>query len=629
VTLANSFIDELKRRNVLRVAILYIVGSWLVLQVTDVLSSILPIPEWTGAFVFTLLLIGFPLALIFSWVYEVTPEGLKREKDVEQGSAIPHEAGQRMDRVLMVLVVLAIGIVVVDRLIPETPVAEPPTVTQEVVAEDAAADDSLRTNGIAVMPFVNMSDDPNNQYFSEGISEEILNVLAKVNGLRVSSRTSSFAFADQNLDLVTIADKLKVNYILEGSVRKANDRVRVTAQLINVKDDTHLWSESYEQTLEDVFLIQREIAGNIVKAMRNVLGQTGTMELPMTTERPTENLQAYEAYLEGRYWLQNRILFRTDGLHKGIDALEKAIELDPKFAEAYASLAACYVVYDGYATEFEESRYETGETQQRAERFANKAIELDESLADAYASLGLVNRNRGDWESAVEYSRRAIELDPSNGLGHLWYGILLVQLGHIEDAKDVLLIAADIDPTSSLVAHWLADSYRILGQPEQSLFHGKRAIDLGGYSMADGVYLYYLQRGDFDKAIETLEHTERMLGNNIKIVRPLVEAVQDPEKIPQLLEVDGQLTEIMPNVNLGSYYVDIPKTEFVLELLEKEGRAGNFDGYTYRLWEPQFKWIRNSGVFKKYAQEEGMVGYWMANRWPDMCRGTPGGFECD
>jgi tetratricopeptide (TPR) repeat protein len=229
----------------------------------------------------------------------------------------------------------------------------------------------------------------------------------------------------------------------------------------------------------------------------------------------------------------------------------------------------------------------------------------------------------------MEYSRRAIELDPSNGLSHLWYGILLVQLGHIEQAKSVLLTAADLDPTSPLVAHWLADSYRILGQPEQSLFHGKRAIDLGGYSMADGVYLYHLQRGDFDQAIETLEHTERMLGNNVQVVRPLVAAVKDPAAIPELMKAAGLLNELMPNVNLGAYYLDIPKREFVMELLEKEGQAGNFSGYTYRLWEPQFTWVRNSGTFRKYAQDAGMVDYWMKNKWPDMCRGTPGGFECD
>lgn len=625
--MSGSFFSELKRRNVLRVAVLYVVASWLVLQVVDVMSSILPIPEWTGAFVFTLLLIGLPIVLIFSWIYEITPEGMKLEKDVAEGSPIPQEAGRKMDRLIIGLVILVIGVIVADRLIPEGTVAPEATAAADQ-APMAAANTGPR-NAIAVMPFRNMSDDPGNQYFSEGISEEILNVLAKVNGLKVSSRTSSFAFSDQNLDLRTIAEKLNVDFILEGSVRKAEDRVRITAQLIDVRDDTHLYSETYERTLADVFLIQQEISGEIVKALRGVLGEAGGMSLPVTAERPTDNLEAYEFYLEGRYWLQNRILFRTEGLHKGIDALHKAIELDPDFAQAYASLAACYVVYDGYATEFEQSRYEAGETQARATQYAEQAIAINESLADPYATLGLVHRNKGDWDAAMEYSRRAIELDPGNGLSHLWYGILLVQLGHIEQAKNVLLTAADLDPTSPLVAHWLADSYRILGQPEQSLFHGKRAIDLGGYGMADGVYLYYLQRRDFDKAIETLEHTERMLGNNVKVVRPLVAAVQDPVAIPELMEAAGLLNEIMPNVDLGAYYLDIPKREFVMELLEKEGQAGNFSGYTYRLWEPQFTWVRNSGTFRKYTQEAGMVDYWMKNKWPDICRGVPGGFECD
>jgi TolB-like protein len=625
--MAGSFLNELKRRNVLRVAALYAIASWLLLQVVDVMSSILPIPGWTGALVFTLLLIGLPIVLIFSWVYEITPEGMKLEKDVADNSSIPQEAGRKMNRLIVVLVVLVVAVIVADRLIPEGSVEPEATISSDQTPTPAL--ETGERNAIAVMPFRNMSDDPGNQYFSEGISEEILNVLAKVKGLKVSSRTSSFAFAQQNLDLKTIAEKLNVDFILEGSVRKAENRVRITAQLIDVRDDTHLYSETYERTLADVFLIQQEISGEIVKTLRGVLGEAGGMSLPVTARRPTDNLQAYELYLEGRYWLQNRILFRTEGLHKGIDALHKAIDLDPTFAQAYASLAACYVVYDGYATEFEQSRYEVGETSARALKYADKAISLDESLADAYATLGLVNRNKGDWDAAVEYSRRAIELDPGNGLSHLWYGILLVQLGHIEDAKNVLLTAAELDPTSSLVAHWLADSYRILGQPEQSLFHGNRAIDLGGYSMADGVYLYYLQRGDFDKAIETLEHTERMLGNNVKVVRPLVAAVNDPAAIPELMKAAGLLNEIMPNIDLGTYYLDIPKREFVMELLEKEGQAGNFSNYTYRLWEPQFTWVRNSGTFRKYTQEIGMVDYWIKNKWPDICRGTPGGFECD
>ncbi len=144
-----------------------------------------------------------------------------------------------------------------------------------------------------------------------------------------------------------------------------------------------------------------------------------------------------------------------------------------------------------------------------------------------------------------------------------------------------------------------------------------------------GIGQLILQRGDFDKAIETLEHTERMLGNNVKVVRPLVAAVNDPAAIPELMKAAGLLNEIMPSINLGTYYLDIPKREFVMELLEKEGQAGNFSNYTYRLWEPQFTWVRNSGTFRKYTQEIGMVDYWIKNRWPDICRGAPGGFECD
>ena len=422
---------------------------------------------------------------------------------------------------------------------------------------------------------------------------------------------------------------MNVNYVLEGSVRKSVDRVRITAQLIDVSDDTQLWSESYERTLADVFAIQREISGAIVNALRDTLDQSGNIALPATGIRPTDNLQAYEHYLQGRYWLQNRTLFGSKGLRKGIVALLQSVQLDPLFSQAHATLAAIYAVYDGYAQEEADNSYAADQLGELAEKSALRALEIDESLADAYATLGLVYRDRNDWGAAIEHSRKAVELDSTNVLGHLWYGILLVQLGHIEQAKDILLTAAELDPASPLVAHWLADSYRILGEAEQSRFHGQRAIDLGGYAMADGLYLYHLQRGEYAAAIEVLEHTEKMLGHNIKVVRPLVAAVQDPARIPELLVAAGQFNAVLPNLNLGGYYLDIPKPEFVLELLESEGKAGRFSNYTYRLWEPQFTYLRNSPVFQRYAQEAGMVDYWKANDWPDICRETTDDFECD
>ena len=276
----SSFFEELKRRNVVKVAVLYMIASWLLLQVTDVLSSLLPVPEWAGSFVVMLLILGFFPAVIFSWVYEMTPEGLKKEKDIDRSQSITPETGHKINVLIVLLLLLAIGGLVVDRLVPEAEqVADPPPVaetTEEAVQVDPAQLAAMKfapppDRSIAVLPFVNMSDDPGNEFFSDGISEELLNLLAKVPELQVTSRSSAFAFKGERIDIPEVAQKLNVAHILEGSVRKAGNQVRITAQLIQARSDTHIWSETYDRTLDNIFAIQDEIASEVVAQLKVTL----------------------------------------------------------------------------------------------------------------------------------------------------------------------------------------------------------------------------------------------------------------------------------------------------------------------------------------------------------------------
>jgi TolB-like protein len=311
-----SLFSELKRRNVIRVAIAYAVAAWLVLQVIDVVLPILGIPNWAAQLMLLLLVIGFIVALVISWAFEMTPDGLKRESDVHREDSITHHTARKLDWITILLLLVVGAVVVIDRLIPETVDGKPVEATGHTaqtaeIAQNAQepAPGTLATKdqrqSVAVIPFVNMSDDENNEYFSDGISEELLNVLVRIESLRVPSRTSSFAFKGSAKKLAEIGRELGVEHILEGSVRKAGNRIRVTAQLVEVGTDTHLWSETYTRKLDDIFAVQDEIAQSIVGALQQQLTSEGQQGL---TRHSTNNIEAYNKFLLGRHlWRQRTI----------------------------------------------------------------------------------------------------------------------------------------------------------------------------------------------------------------------------------------------------------------------------------------------------------------------------------
>ncbi len=292
-----SFFRELKRRNVFRVAVAYAVVGWLLVEVASVLFPTFEAPAWVMKVFATVIILGFPLAMFFAWAYEITPEGLKKEKDIDRSQSITTRTGRKID--YMIIGLLSVAVVFFASTHQWSGEGESTDKTE--TGETAA----VAEQSIAVLPFVNMSDDPANEYFSDGIAEELLNVLVRVEGLRVASRTSSFSFKGKGISIPNIARELNVNHVLEGSVRKAGNTVRITAQLIDVRTDSHLWSATYDRELEDIFAIQDEIAGHIVQALKIALG-AGEQESMAHVQKPTENLEAYELYLRGRYFWQRR-----------------------------------------------------------------------------------------------------------------------------------------------------------------------------------------------------------------------------------------------------------------------------------------------------------------------------------
>jgi TolB-like protein len=317
-----SLFSEMKRRNVFRVALLYLVTTWLVIQVADVGISLLGLPLWTGRLVFLLLAIGFPLVMVFSWAYEITPEGLRKEQDVERDESITADTARKLNTAVVVLLVLALGGMVADRLIPD----EAATVQTAALEEPTAAGPSAQS--IAVLPFVNMSADEGNEYFSDGLSEELLNLLAKVPSLQVAARTSTFTFKGSDASIPEIANELHVAHVLEGSVRKSGDDIRVTAQLIKASDGYHLWSETWDRRLTDIFTIQDEIAAAVVSALKvTLLG-----ELPHA--RVTDP-RAYELFLRSKAAAN---LSTEEGFEQAALLLNDSLAIDPEYAEAWAEL---------------------------------------------------------------------------------------------------------------------------------------------------------------------------------------------------------------------------------------------------------------------------------------------------
>jgi TolB-like protein/Flp pilus assembly protein TadD len=431
-------LQELRRRNVFRVGAAYAVVSWLIIQVIETISEPLGLPGWTEAFFIVLLGAGLPLALIFAWAFELTPEGLKKTAEVDREVSVTADTGKKLNYAIIVVLVVALGYFVWERqgLVRQIePMTADETADTEVVQTADAA-------SVAVLPFVNMSADPEQEYFSDGISEELLNLLAKIPELRVPARTSSFQFKGQNLDISEVARELNVRHVLEGSVRKADVKIRVTAQLIEAETGYHLWSETYDRELTDVFKIQDEISAAIVDALSDTLGLETT---PAPRVWASQSTEAYNAYLLGQHLLEKRT--KSD-IEAAVINFEKAIELDPGYAPAHAGL--------GLAWRLLLANRQTYGTLTLEEMLSNalphleRALDLDPELPEALGAMGLTLEAQDKVEEAIEYYERALAINPSLTDVRNWYASELSNLGRYNDAYRELEKAYELDPVSVL-----------------------------------------------------------------------------------------------------------------------------------------------------------------------------------
>ena len=588
-----SLFSELQRRNVFRVALAYSVVAWLVAQVAELAFDSFGTPDWAMKTLLFVLVMGLPIAVIFAWAFEMTPEGLKREKDVDRSNSITDQTGRKLNHTIIAVLAAALVLSLVTRdWSSETP-GDAPTIATE-------GDDK----SIAVLPFVNMSDDKENEYFSDGISEELLNVLVKVEGLRVASRTSSFSFKGKDKSIPDIAEALNVEHVLEGSVRKAGDTIRITAQLIDVKTDSHLWSETYDRKFEDIFVIQDEISAHIVEALKVALGAGEVVE---TETKPTENLAAYEDYLRGRYFWQRR---GGENIGKAIGLFQRATAADPDFARAWSSLAAAHLTMPTYSGEPD------GDHFPQAMEYARKALGLDPSIAEAHAVIGDLLRLNKNWIEAEPHYLRAIELEPRNPTGYLWYSEQMACVGNAEGALANALKAIELDPFNPGAISMLSFAYLMNGDMDKARKYMESARDLGHPGAIFQLIQLEMYLGNFDKARRLIAETVPEIGEDGALAfEAYLDTVAQPDNFDAFLELTANEPEIS-EFHFGLDHVQFGRVDTAIELVLNASINGS---EWMDIWVPDVRALRQHPRFGELLEKDGLVQYWDKYGWPVQC----------
>ena len=507
-----NLFTELKRRNVFRVGLAYILMAWILLQIADVLFPALSLPEWTTRFIAALLILGFPLAIFFAWAFELTPDGIKRESAVDRIQSITPQTGRKLDFVIIGVLVAGIGILLLDKFVLQDQKSVD-TAQSEVAGEgDSEQKSSSKVPGpsptsIAVLPFADMSPEGDSEYFADGLSEELLNVLAKLKSFQVIGRTSSFAFKGKDDDLRTIGQKLNVANILEGSVRKSGNQIRVTAQLVSVSDGFHLWSASYDRELNDIFAIQDEIATEVAKALRVTLIGNNPVGAVVNT---TTDMEAFTAYLLGRQKIRQASF---ESIQEAKRHLEQALLLDPNFAAAHTALADAWVAHTATGA------VTMQEMLAHAQPALEKALALKPNLGETYAILGKIRSLQRQWPAASEAFERAFELNPNSAVMLEYFAEYLVGQGNLDRAIEMLNHASLIEPLSVSVRWEIAQFHLSIGEYEKSLLRYKqiREIDPSSpYGFYGPAYVYNFS-GNLDDAIRWLRKSVTIDPNDFEL----------------------------------------------------------------------------------------------------------------
>jgi len=592
-----SLFQELKRRNVFKVAIAYIVVAWLVLQVADVVLNNIEAPGWVFQATMLLLGLGFPIVLVFAWAFEMTPEGLKRDHEVDRTQSITGETGKKLNLMTIGVLVLALGYFAYDKFFvsAEREAALVEAATMAAVEQTGAPENTEIDRSIAVLPFADMSPDKDQEYFTEGLSEELLNLLAKIPELKVASRSSSFQFKDKGVDILDAAKQLNVAHVLEGSVRKDGNQLRITAQLIKAEDGYHIWSETYDRELKGVFAIQDEISSAVVEALKvTLLG-----EAPKARET---NPEAYANYLRGGYFYNLR---NEENYKKAVTAYQSALAIDPDYAPALAGLSEVYLEQADFG------HINAIEGMVLSRSMAERAISLDPGSADAWASLGRIRWGYDwDWEGAREADQKALELAPGNVNVITQSARLASTFGDLETTIKLNQYATELDPLSLRPIANLGLSLREAGRLEESEAAYRRLLTLNpNYA---GVYqalsVTLIRKGQAEEALQQarLEPSKIWKGYALTIAYAALNDTQNADDFLSTFITDyGSVGAYQ----VGEIYAFRGEIDLAFEWLER-AYAQRDGGLTGLLTDHHYSSLYNDPRWEPFLIKLNLLDYW-------------------
>jgi TolB-like protein/Tfp pilus assembly protein PilF len=566
---------ELRRRNVFRACAFYIAAVWAFGQGLSQFSPAIGLPDWATRWFLVAAAIGFPFWIAFAWLYEFTPEGLKRESDVEPDESITHRTGRKIDFAIIGVLAFAVVLLVTDRF-----------VLHHGVNLEAAVD----PHSIAVLPFVNMSSDKDQEYFSDGISEELLNLLTKIPQLRVVARTSSFSFKGKDVDVAAIAGALRVANVLEGSIRKSGNKIRISAQLIRTADSSHLWSQTYDRDLADIFAVQDEISAAVVAQLKvKLLGAAPTAKVV--------NPEAYALFLQARQLDRQR---STASFEQAMSLLNEALAIDANYAAAWDLLGDVYI---GQAND---GSRPIAEGYRLAREAANKALALEPDLASAHARLGRIAMNYdGDLAAAAQHYTQALALTSDDADIFRSASVFARSLGRLDTAIALCEAATARDPVFANGYGNLAIAHRFAGHLDEAIANARMALKLSpGYS--NGYYnigVALLQRGEVQAALAEIEREPAETWRAIGL--PLAwHALGDKSKSDAALSVLIEKYEKGSSYNIAYVYAYRGESDKAFEWLDKSV-ATQDPGLSGVPVEPLFANLKNDARWLPFLRKVG------------------------
>jgi len=622
-----NLFNELKRRNVFRVGLVYLATGWLIAQVASLVAQWVGLPALFMQLLLLVLAIGFPLALVIAWLFELTPDGLKRTSEVDEATSIRPVTGRKLDRILIGVLALVVVALLADRFVFQRPVTAPQQAAAPAVATDQAS--------IAVLPFANLSDDKQQDYFADGLSEELLNQLARLKDLRVIGRTSSFAFKGKNEDLRTIAKTLGVNHLLEGSVRKSGDDVRITAQLIRADDGSHVWSRTYDRKLDDVFAIQDDISMSVADALQVTLGVGELTQIPGMTR----DAAAYDEFLQANAILSASGVVDAGSTEAGIGHLEKAVAIDPKFAVAWLKLSQVYGTVGAgvIAGNMPDAQKKAQEALERARVLAPDSPFVLEVPATITAAAGHWQDSEAQFakarEAAKKYSLdRQVEVD---------YAQILLRTGR---AREALAIAESVqagDPLDRNVNMTLMVAYALTGNNTAAFAIADKGMATDGIkddflfkTEAALIALGSRDETQIERRLAAIRTTTVSAGSQATTSQNISSRLgglrNDPQAALALIRREApkmQTFDIVPSSSWANYFGD---PSLALSLFRRAPRGVQI-GLLIHIWLPLYADMRKLPAFKDLVRDLGLVDYWRSTgKWNDFCH--PVGdkdFECE